>query len=45
MKQSEAIKELLSAYHFQHGGTASVAVVDKAHKVIRMLEKRERAEG
>lgn len=41
MKQSEAIKELLSAYHFQHGRSASNTVVEKAYKVIKMLEKRE----
>jgi hypothetical protein len=43
MKQSEAIRELLAAYHFQHGRSVSGSVVDKARKVINMLEKREKS--
>jgi hypothetical protein len=41
MKRSEAMKELLEAYHFQHGKRVNEEVIEKARKLITYLEKEE----
>lgn len=41
MKQSEAVKIVLSSYHFQEGRRVDRKVVSAVNKTIKRLEKEE----